>query len=387
MSQEQQQPTKPAVWLCAQCDKPADKRYLEKLPNNGITYLAMHHDGSEPCRLGEFIAREKPTRKRKKQNKVVTCPKCGEIGNLWTAGTTPLKPGRPEHERGLWITYEVVHGKGHKDRNRHRITDPAQRANLLEQLGRLLDKSLLTEIKKKRGPGRPPKLTNKKLKVQPQPQPMITYTPSPDQNQFPFTRNVMPKRKRERTDGLLRGSKTASKDFGRDKDMKAIVKKPETNLMSSQLLGLIKKAAKKWVNTIAEFRKLWEEIKEQGQKEGFQEKELRVSIRDELDRLGVSRHGVYYFFHREQHNQRSKLDYQKRVSKSRINATKRRQLATPDAKNGNPNHEDIADEAATTSEIKFNPKYFNVDNIRYYDIQYLKDAVLYFFEECQRLKK
>lgn len=171
MSQEQQeQQEQYPKWYCNQCDKPGHKQYLEELPRGGKLLLAIHDDGSEPHRLGEFIAQEKPVKKSKKP-KIVTCPECGKKGNLWATGIGTLKYGRPEHERGLWINYEVVHGERNKDQERHKIDDPHQRAVLLESLGRLLDKSLLDakpegKVKKKRGRGRPRKKERQKELIQ-----------------------------------------------------------------------------------------------------------------------------------------------------------------------------------------------------------------------------
>lgn len=152
--------------------------------------------------------------------------------------------------------------------------------------------------------------------------------------------------------------------------------------MSGHLLGLIRKAATSLLN----LRLLWMEIKQVGEKEGFSEKELEQRTRKELWQLpDMTRGKMYYFFHREQRNEEAK-SYQRKVSK-------RRQLATSDTKNDNANANHAGDneyrqhdeESITETKIKFDPKHFNKNNIHYYDIEYLRKAVLYYYEENQRL--
>jgi hypothetical protein len=163
--------------------------------------------------------------------------------------------------------------------------------------------------------------------------------------------------------------------------------------MSNKLSGLIKNAAVSLLN----FGLLWIEIKEVGAKEGFSEKELEQKTRKELWQLpDMTRGKMYYFFHRDQKREQSKSDYQNKVSK-------RRNIPTLDAKNGNAKYgrSDLPtdqqegrsdcgqhdEESITETKIKFDPKHFQPNNLYYYDIDYLKEALLYYYNEFQRLKK
>jgi len=74
----------------------------------------------------------------------------------------------------------------------------------------------------------------------------------------------------------------------------------ENKKPSAELVKLIKEAAKIVIGFKAAFGPLWNQIKDKGQEEGFDEKDLQKMLKPYLtDELGLSNDRVYYLFHAE----------------------------------------------------------------------------------------
>lgn len=125
---------------CAICGNPGVEKHSEVLPDKGILIKVFHGDG-KICEFVEYASVSSflmERGKKKKDPKMMDCPKCGYEGRI--ANYRPKK-AKQFHKWDYLIVHEQIKGfwgKDHKIKKQRRcyMTTEQQRDKVLKTLGR-----------------------------------------------------------------------------------------------------------------------------------------------------------------------------------------------------------------------------------------------------------
>jgi hypothetical protein len=126
---------------CLRCNEPAIIVAVERLPNRGIAYKAIHDDAtaSKDHEWAEYKTAEDSGRQDYVKNpKIINCPRCHKRGRIGYGART-----RQPYRVYYHVVHEQIKGRWGKEkqmakRRRCYIFDPKQRIIILKRLGRYI---------------------------------------------------------------------------------------------------------------------------------------------------------------------------------------------------------------------------------------------------------
>jgi hypothetical protein len=125
---------------CVICGNPGVEKLSEVLPDRGVL-IKVIHEGGKICEFVEYasISSFMERGKKKKDPKMMDCPKCGQEGRI---GNYRPKKAKQSHKWHYFIVHEQIEGfwgKNQKIKRRRRcyMRTERQRRQILTELGRL----------------------------------------------------------------------------------------------------------------------------------------------------------------------------------------------------------------------------------------------------------
>lgn len=128
---------------CLRCNETALIVAVERLPNRGIAYRAIHYEDSNKASKdhawAEYKTAEDSGRQEYVQNpQMINCPRCHKRGRIGYGART-----RQPYKVYYHVVHEPIPGRwgkhGHMlKRRRCYISDPKQRVIILKRLGRFI---------------------------------------------------------------------------------------------------------------------------------------------------------------------------------------------------------------------------------------------------------
>jgi hypothetical protein len=141
MNEQEQEIARTNVYKpCVICGEPGVEKHSEVLPDRGAL-IKVIHDDRKICEFVEYasISSFMERGKKKKDPKMMDCPKCGHEGRI---GNYRPKKAKQSHKWDYFIVHEQIGGfwgKDHKIKKRRRcyMKTEQQRRQILTKLGRL----------------------------------------------------------------------------------------------------------------------------------------------------------------------------------------------------------------------------------------------------------